>query len=66
MREQAYGCLQEKIHVLNRFRALFVSQERSEDDQATCAGNFLDDIDDGTGMAYNGKLDYEPDEIERI
>jgi hypothetical protein len=32
MREQAYRCLQEKTHVLNRFRGLFVLQERSEDD----------------------------------
>ncbi|KAK3050939.1 hypothetical protein LTR09_008017 [Extremus antarcticus] len=63
-KEEARRCLQEKTYLLNGFYDLFVSSERSIEDQISCAGTYLDRLVDGTGMAYNGRCDYEPDEFE--
>jgi hypothetical protein len=51
---------------LNDFYDRFISTESSEDDKAACACSFLERVHDGTGMAYTGKIDYEPDEVDRI
>ena len=66
MREKAWRCLQEKTYVLNQFHGLFVSAERDESQVDTLVENYLEQLHDGTGLAYDGRLNYEPDEVEGI
>lgn len=66
MKELAWRCLKEKSYVLNGFYDLLVRRQGSEKQRDAFACVFLREVRDGTGMEYQGRIDYVPDEVERI
>ncbi|KAK4185146.1 hypothetical protein QBC35DRAFT_538378 [Podospora australis] len=56
------ACTNEKSHALNGFKMAFMSVESPDDGtRVYLAEDYLDDLRDGTGLAYTGRMDYIPE-----
>jgi hypothetical protein len=53
--------MNQKSFVLNGFRDAFMMMRCSEKTLAGLARNYVQSVEDGTGLAYSGRLDYTPE-----
>lgn len=60
-RETFIACINGKSHLLNSFHESFQITPCSEDALVNSATHYLRALNDGTGRAYSGRVDYEPE-----
>jgi aminoglycoside phosphotransferase (APT) family kinase protein len=53
--------MNQKSFALNGFRDAFMTMRCSEATLASLAKNYVQSLEDGTGLAYSGRLDYTPE-----
>ncbi len=53
--------MNQKSSALNGFRDAFMTMRCSEETLAGLAKNYVQSLEDGTGLAYSGRLDYTPE-----
>ena len=58
--------MNQKSFALNGFRDAFMTMKCSEKTLASLARNYVKDVEDGTGLAYSGRLDYTPERYSEI
>jgi hypothetical protein len=54
--------INQKCFALNGFRDAFMTMKCSEATFAGLAKNYVQDVENGTGLAYSGRLDYTPEQ----
>ena len=53
--------MNQKSFALNGFRDAFMTMRCSEKTLSSLAKNYVQSLEDGTGLAYSGRLDYTPE-----